>query len=31
AKNRLEKEHKIEKVGKELRRMMTWIDAKEDF
>ncbi|MBT9166781.1 MAG: Ketol-acid reductoisomerase (NAD(P)(+)) [Syntrophomonadaceae bacterium] len=31
AKDRLEKEHKIEKVGKELRRMMTWIDAKEDF
>lgn len=27
----LEKEHLIEKVGKELRRMMTWIDAKEDF
>jgi ketol-acid reductoisomerase len=31
ATDRLEKEHKIEKVGKELRRMMTWIDAKEDF
>ncbi len=31
AKDRLEKEHKIEEVGKELRRMMTWIDAKEDF
>ncbi|MBT9140237.1 MAG: Ketol-acid reductoisomerase (NAD(P)(+)) [Dehalococcoidia bacterium] len=29
--DRLEKEHKIEEVGKELRRMMTWIDAKEDF
>ncbi|MBT9142308.1 MAG: Ketol-acid reductoisomerase (NAD(P)(+)) [Dehalococcoidia bacterium] len=31
AKDRLEKEHKIEEVGKELRRMMIWIDAKEDF
>jgi ketol-acid reductoisomerase len=31
ANDRLEKEHKIEEVGKELRRMMTWIDAKEDF
>lgn len=29
--DKLEKEHKIEVVGKELRRMMTWIDAKEDF
>ncbi|MCW3488991.1 ketol-acid reductoisomerase [Dethiobacter alkaliphilus] len=31
ATNNLEQEHQIEKVGKELRRMMTWIDAKEDF
>ena len=31
ATNRLEKDHQIETVGKELRRMMTWIDAKEDF
>ncbi|RMG41949.1 MAG: ketol-acid reductoisomerase [Planctomycetota bacterium] len=26
---RREREHLIEKVGRELRRMMTWIDAKE--
>jgi ketol-acid reductoisomerase len=31
ATDRLEKDHKIETVGKELRRMMPWIDAKEDF
>lgn len=31
ATDRMEKEHKIEIVGKELRRMMSWIDAKEDF
>ena len=31
ASDRLEKEQKIEEVGKELRRMMSWIDAKEDF
>ncbi|MDW7684310.1 MAG: ketol-acid reductoisomerase [Bacillota bacterium] len=31
ATNRLEVDHPIEKVGKELRRMMSWIDAKEDF
>jgi len=31
ASDRLEKEHKIEEVGKELRRMMSWIDAKEEF
>ncbi|MBS4030447.1 MAG: ketol-acid reductoisomerase [Clostridiales bacterium] len=31
ATDQIEKEHSIEKVGKELRRMMTWIDAKEDF
>ncbi len=31
ATDRIEKEHSIEKVGKELRRMMSWIDAKEDF
>lgn len=30
ASDRLEKEHKIEEVGRELRRMMTWIDAKEE-
>jgi ketol-acid reductoisomerase len=29
ATDRLEKEHKIETVGKELRRLMTWIDAVE--
>lgn len=29
--NKAEQEHHIEVVGKELRRMMTWIDAKEDF
>jgi ketol-acid reductoisomerase len=28
---RREKEHLLEKTGKSLRRMMTWIDAKEDF
>ncbi|MCR3921954.1 MAG: ketol-acid reductoisomerase [Firmicutes bacterium] len=31
ATDNLEKEHLIETVGKELRRMMSWIDAKEDF
>lgn len=31
AMDRTEKEHLIERVGKELRRMMSWIDAKEDF
>ena len=31
ATNKLEQNHQIEKVGKELRKMMTWIDAKEDF
>lgn len=29
--DKMEKEHLIERVGKELRRMMTWIGAKEDF
>lgn len=29
ARRRLEREHKIEAVGKELRRMMKWIDSKE--
>lgn len=28
---RREREHLLEKTGKTLRRMMTWIDAKEDF
>jgi len=28
---RQEREQLLEKVGKSLRRMMTWIDAKEDF
>ena len=27
--NKLEREHLIEKVGRKLRRMMSWIDAKE--
>ena len=31
ATDRLEKEQLLEKVGRKLRRMMTWIDAKEDF
>jgi ketol-acid reductoisomerase len=31
ATDRMEKEHPIEKVGRELRRMMTWINAKENF
>lgn len=29
ATRRRESEHEVEKVGKELRRMMTWIDSKE--
>lgn len=29
AMRRIEKEHQIEKVGKELRGMMSWIDSKE--
>lgn len=29
AMRRIEKEHQIEKVGKELREMMSWIDSKE--
>ena len=29
AMRRIEKEHQIEKVGRELRRMMSWIDSKE--
>lgn len=28
SKRRIEKEHQIEKVGKELREMMSWIDTK---
>src|SRR5690606_7723809 len=31
ATDRMEKEHLIEKVGRKLRRMMSWIDAKEVF
>jgi len=31
AADRREKEHLLEQVGRELRRMMTWIDAKEGF
>jgi len=26
---RMEREHSIEEVGRNLRRLMTWIDAKE--
>jgi len=26
---RREREHKLEKIGRELRSMMTWIDVKE--
>jgi ketol-acid reductoisomerase len=26
---RIERQHGIEEVGKQLRKMMTWIDAKE--
>ena len=29
--DRLEQEQLVEQVGKKLRRMMTWINAKEDF
>jgi len=29
AKRRMESEHQIETVGKELRGMMSWIDSKE--
>ena len=29
AKRRIEAEHPIEKVGKELREMMSWIDTKK--
>lgn len=29
ASRRRDRDHEIEKVGKELRRMMTWIDSKE--
>ena len=29
ATRRLERTHELEKVGRELRSMMTWIDAKE--
>ena len=31
ATNKMEQESLLEKTGKELRRMMTWINAKEDF
>jgi len=29
AKRRLEREHPVEEVGRQLRRLMTWIDSKE--
>jgi ketol-acid reductoisomerase len=28
ATRRIESEHQVEKVGKELRKMMSWIEAK---